>query len=113
MKMGKENGEGDCFMANGEWIVNHYPHIKTSKETFLCHGMVTGAKGSKGEGLTFIHAWIEIKDDVLDCSNKKQITLPKELLYSKGRIIKDTVRRYSPDQALDLMCKNETYGPWR
>ena len=104
--------KGDCYKANAEFIMKLFPDIKKSHKIFLCHGKVVGTKGSKVEDITFKHAWIEINEMLLDCSNGRLISHRIKDLYDKGRIIKDSVIRYTPQKAMEMILKHEHYGPW-
>lgn len=103
---------GDCFKANADYIIDNYINIKDSKVISLCHGKVIGAKGSKIEGITFDHAWIEAGDLLIDHSGGKIIQVYKKRLYDTGKILKDTVIKYNPKETLKLINKFEHYGPW-
>jgi len=104
---------GDCYLANGSYILNNYILKKANPDgVFLCHGKVIGAKGSKVEGLVFGHAWVEIRGVLLDFSNGKTLAAPLDKLYENGRIIKDSVKRYTPMQVADMVLKHEHYGAW-
>lgn len=106
---------GDCFEVNAGYILDNFFFKfknKKSKDVFLCHGKVIGAKGSKVEGEIFVHAWIEIGDVFMDYSNGNSIITGKEKVYATGRILVETVKKYSPKQVANFTLKQEHYGPW-
>lgn len=103
---------GDCYKANWNWILDNYSAIKDSNDCFLCHGKVIGAKDSEVEGKIFGHAWIEQGDTFIDCSNNKTIIMKKEKLYASGRIIINSVKKYTPTEAMAMILKYEHYGNW-
>lgn len=91
---------GDCYEVHAKAIIDG------SVSGMLCHGTVwhseTGWHG---------HCWLEVSGDlVLDFSNGHQVLLPREVYYVLGNV-KD-VKRYSPEQARELIEKEGNYGTW-
>lgn len=101
--------QGNCFEANFKWLMNNRQHHKSA---VLCHGKVVGAVGSPVEGKVFSHAWIEDGNLLIDTSNGKSIKIMKDPVYSKGRILADTVIRYTYFEAANACLNDEHYGPW-
>lgn len=114
MEIIRENGTGDCFEANGDYIIEVLRKIKDRKTLSsyrICHGLVTGQKSSKVAGKVFPHAWIEINGEIIiDNSNGKQIVGNVKQLYTTGRIIEKSVRRYSPKEYAKLVLRHGHYG---
>jgi len=107
----EETGDGDCYFIHGNFVIRHGKK-RAYKNLILCHGRVKGAIGSPVEGRIFGHAWLEHGDIFMDLSNNKKIIMRKENLYNSGRVIMDSIKRYSVDEALKMMLKHEHYGPW-
>jgi len=106
--------KGDCFKANAEKILNNcfFNKHKFFENALLCHGYVSGAKGSLAENQVFVHAWIEKDDLFLDFSNGIQIILRKNHFYEKKRIYSKSVIRYTPEQVAQNILKHKHYGFW-
>ena len=102
--MSKHKPTGDCFEAAIRTMLELLPELTP----ILVHGEATGR--GKIEGTQHAHAWVEVGALVLDYSNGKDLTIPKELYYGLGKV-KNTVR-YSPEEARAMMVEKGTFGPW-
>lgn len=100
-----ENTGGDCFETA-------FRNQQDDPSLLVCHGVVHG-QGAL-EGYVFPHAWNETRDGLLvvDTSNGNDLTLPRDLYYSIGRIDGSRVRRYTCDEVLDEILSLGHYGPW-
>ena len=110
-----KNGTGNCYEVHANHITNII--IKEGMESpklkncLLCHGDVLGAVGSKVQGKQFGHAWIELNGDMmLDISNGNEIVCRIDQV--EHRIVRNTVKRYTPQQVAENLIKFEHYGEW-
>jgi hypothetical protein len=112
-------GEGDCYEIASKLLFNS---DHTKEGYILCHGTVVGQ--GPIEGAIFGHAWLEYKqrlpmdnngilnlDMVLDHSNGKRTSMPKDLYYKIGRI--KNVKKYTKEEARKMLLTELTYGPWK
>ena len=108
--------KGDCFVANAKYILNNFVFGKekfTYKDIFLCHGYVVGSKLYPSvKNKVFVHAWVEIGEIFLDFSNNNQIAMKRSTVYESGRILLNTIIRYTPKKVAEFIKKYEHYGPW-
>jgi len=108
-----KNKTGDCFEANFLAVFNMWNETKNKrllKEIRLCHGIMTGAPGSKIENQKGWHCWIETQDVVFDYSNGNAIVGRKEEVYY--RILEQTIMKYTIVDAMKLCHKTGHYGEW-
>jgi hypothetical protein len=83
------------------------------EEGLLCHGEVFNPKTGRFHG----HCWIETHhtvSDIIWCRdihNGLDMTLPKGLYYSRGRVRR--VKRYTAAQANKMLVEFGHYGPWK
>lgn len=89
---------GDCFRNANRWNAQ-----KGEKTDFVCHGTVTN-----GEGKTFLHAWNESGDTVIDPTTGVRMAKSK---YYKLLQVKD-VKRYDSTTAIRNQLKFRQHGPW-
>jgi len=101
---------GDCFSSNANYIIDRYTEFKELKDIFLCHGYVKGKLSSAGK--VFVHCWIEIGDTFIDVSNGHEIIQRKDILYTSGRIFKNSIKKYTPREVIELISKHKHYGSW-
>lgn len=110
----KRPATGDCYEAAGRYITEHSlmsPSGNKKSSLRLVHGEVAG-QGSL-EGVTFGHAWVLDGNTVVDRSNGRDISMPKDLYYFIGRINElDNIHVYTPEQARERMLRYEHFGPW-
>jgi hypothetical protein len=112
--MNEDIDGGDCYKANADYILNLLMS-KTDRKILqmykLCHGLLRGAEGSVIEGEVGGHAWIGVNGDVvMDFSNGKQIVGRIEEV--KYRIVKGSVRKYTPAQVRQKLLQYGHYGAW-
>lgn len=98
-------GDGDCAEVATKIVVD-----SRDKAYVLCHGYPTGQ--GPIAGVKHFHAWVEDGDIVIDRSNGKDITFPRDLYYAIGHINPDEVVRWTRDAAIDLILGTMHYGPW-
>lgn len=112
----KDDELGDCYEAAANFIAKEVSKEDESK-FFLCHGIVVGTGGDV-VGVRYGHAWVEMEPEsgfgtlVIDRSNGRDITLPKELYYRVGSIDPANVIRYTKQQAMAKLSSTGHYGPW-
>lgn len=99
-----ENKNGDCF----EVALNTF--FKDPSRYTLVHGVVNGQ--GPLEGIQYCHAWVidEDEDCVIDNTQPTHKKLPTGLYYMLGKI--ETTREYGLSEAVEMMNKYGTYGPW-
>jgi len=110
--------EGNCYEIAAKLL---FCPENNQKSYTLCHGTAVGQ--GPIEGAIFGHAWLEYQDHiptpqgigidlemVLDHSNGKKTSMPKELYYKIGRI--RGVKKYSKEEARKMLITQMTYGPW-
>lgn len=106
-------GEGLCFINTGRAVMDGRTGF------ILCHGIVVG-NGGGIEGVEYPHAWIETEKTIdghppftmcEDGHHAGFITTAAHY-YQLGKIDPDKVVRYTPKEAMAMICTNETYGPW-
>lgn len=111
-------GEGNCYEIASKILFSQ----ENEKEKFtLCHGTVVGQ--GPITGAIFGHAWLEYNQKiptleglfvdlnmVLDQSNGKNTSMPRDLYYKIGQITK--VKKYSKEKARKMLLHHMTYGPW-
>jgi len=96
---------GNCFEANMKKILE-IAEIEISN-LFLCQG-----KTIKSDGNYTVHCWIEYYDLLLDFSDNRQIVLPRHLIYKNKRILEESIVRYTPSQAKELLYSTKEYRPY-
>lgn len=72
----------------------------------LVHGLVRHPE----LGYRHVHAWCELKDQVIDNSLRRKLMLSRIQYYLIGSIT--YIKRYNMDEALELMDEAGHYGPW-
>jgi hypothetical protein len=104
---------GDCYLTTGRIALGLFPKdIKFKGTPYVVHSEVSG----QGDilNLRFGHAWIEDDEMVYEYSNGRNISLPKELYYSLGKVWKKAPKyyRYTFEEARKKMLETEHYGSW-
>lgn len=112
------NDGGDCYQAAWRKITSM--NSKEAKDWRLVHGEVIGQKALNGKH--FGHAWLEktIEDHrfthvmILDCSNNRNIELPKDFYYDMGGIVDEPGKlfKYTAEEARRNGVKSGNYGSW-
>lgn len=92
---------GDCFQVAGNLIMDN-------SEFTLVHAYVSGQDKLKGKKIR--HAWIEINNCVIDCSNGKNIATSKKKYYAVAKPIK--IKKFDSMEASLLMLKTHNFGNW-
>ena len=103
-----KTSNGDCFRVAGRNMLH-----SNNSDMKLVHAFVSGQGPLQGR--RFEHAWNEIGDTVIDNSNGRNISLPKEVYYSIGNINSNNskeYRIYNKTEALNFMVKTKNWGPW-
>lgn len=112
--MTEQRQSGDCYEAAIHYLLDHVlgAGVKNpSQDLRLVHGEVAGQ--GPLEGVTYGHAWIEDGDMVIDCSNGRDIRMPKILYYTLGHIAElDNIHVYTPEEARARVLEQHVYGPW-
>jgi hypothetical protein len=107
---------GDCFIVA-------YRLVRDDDDLILCHGIVADVDNVIGPHW---HAWVEqertfeheqlshpvVVRTCIDRSNGNDMELPAEMYYKVGRVERETVLRYTHDEAALLALTHEQYGPW-
>jgi len=121
MKCYKMNRGGDCYEAAYRLLTSTEFMMRNP---MLVHGIVGGFE-FKGK---FVpqhgHAWIEYSEEgmmgpntylqtiAVDRSNGNDAQMPVELYYYFGCVRDDQVRKYSVEDAMKMICREQHYGPW-
>jgi hypothetical protein len=96
---------GDCFIVAADLM------LRDARLTVV-HGKPTG-RGGEAKGLVYWHAWCETDDGiVIDRSNGREVEMPVGVYYMIGRINAHECRRYSAEEAVEMMRTYKHYGPW-
>ena len=90
---------GKCYMLSWQYINLNGEREKDMK---LVHGYLSA------NGKTIDHAWIEVKNKVVDPVMDK--TYPKDVYYSIYGI--EPIKFYTYQEAIDNGMKYKVYGPW-
>jgi len=98
---------GDCFVVAFQYVFDH----RADDRVRLCHGLPVGT-GKANMGERFDHAWVEVGDLVIDKSNGNDVMVTREFYYRIGRIVPDSVDRYTAREAAMLALESGHYGPW-
>ena len=102
---------GDCYQAAIEYLWSKYAFEKPETEIKIVHGEVAGQ--GPLEGLTFGHAWVEQGDVVVDPSNGRMVTMPRQLYYALGCISQiNNMHAYDLEAVRRKILETKTYGPW-
>lgn len=113
---------GDCFETAAALVFS-------DPSLMLVHGRPVAQRGgSATPGERFWHAWAEETQEfaellsdaddvyeveyVIDKSNGRDISMPRESYYAIGKMSDEHVRRYTRDEARELMLEFKHYGPW-
>ncbi|WP_019584233.1 hypothetical protein [Thioalkalivibrio sp. ALE16] len=103
---------GNCCKSAYQGLEAVTRTIGRADNAELVHGLVTGTGGGI-EGLRYGHAWVEINGImVLDYSQARPMTVPRELYYRTGNIDPAKTVRYTLDVALQFLLDRKHYGPW-
>ena len=96
--------KGDCYAANGRWMIGKDNSYR------LVHGVAIMHRDQKPFG----HCWIEKGNTVLDFSNDNKIKISKKRYYELGGIpVKGyPLFKYKYLEAAKLMVKSAHWGPW-
>ena len=95
--------KGDCYAANGRWMIG-------KRNYQLVHGVAILAR----DGKPFGHCWIEKGQLVLDFSNGKKVRMSKKKYYELGGIpVKPhKLYKYTFEEMAKKMIQHEHWGPW-
>ena len=115
--MTEVQGSGDCFAAAirvaAEFAGEDRPNV------VICQGrpVYQGADDVGTDDGRFWHAWVEwgygdLMCFVVDRSNGKDISVPREFYYGIGKLNDDHVTRYSLEEASEAMTHHCHTGPW-
>jgi hypothetical protein len=89
---------GDCFRNANKW------NAREGRDTdFVVHGTVTN-----GEGRSFVHAWIERGNEVIDPTTGSEMS--KSRYY--GMLHVRDVTRYTSTEAIRKQIRSGHHGPW-
>ena len=105
-------------MAAFVMVLRHQPELPDGS-LCICHGLAkVDNPESDDYGERVPHAWVELTIDgqevVLDASNPKVSTCiaTVERYYERQEVSRNQVRRYSPDEALQIAIRLGHNGPW-
>jgi len=96
---------GDCFEAAAKFVTRQVV-LDYPDDYRLVHGNV--AKLRQDEPVN--HAWVEERDLVHELSNGRHNVYSREAYYDRRGIT--NTRRYTPEEALTLICRHRNWGPW-
>lgn len=110
---------GDCYKK--AWMQITSMSNKDAENVRLVHGEVAGT--GIHFGIRFGHAWIEKEIEIRkgvtvvmvnDCSNDRNIVLPRDLYYRLGKILDEHGKlfRYTIDEAYLNGAIFKGYGSW-
>lgn len=108
VKQDKTRQDGDCFEVHAKFMLEPANQRYNWK---LCHGVVRPVRG-RMVGWQFVHAWLEIDDQVLDISNGGRIGCQQIIYYIFGDIQEENVVRYDLQQMRSWLVDRGTWGPW-
>lgn len=118
MNLAEENDGGDCYQAAWRKITSM--NSKEAENWRLVHGEVVGRNALAGKH--FGHAWLEetIESNgfttvmVYDCSNNRDVELPRDFYYDMGNIVDESGKlfRYTADEARRNGVQIGHYGSW-
>lgn len=94
---------GDCYVVAAQ-TAQECP----LPEMLIVHGEIVS--GALLGHIVIGHAWNEVGDVVFDYSNGNKVATRKEKYYAVHK--PTNIRRYTVEQALELMLETEHYGPW-
>lgn len=100
------SADGDCFEVSAKHILYANP------DDILVHGMVSGQGNVKG--VRYRHAWCEDFSGgmVIDKSNGRDISMPKDVYYALGNINPKEVIKYNFEEVRINILDHEHWGPW-
>jgi len=101
---------GDCFEVHANLFITSFL-TNEWEDWFLCHAKVTPRMGPM-VGTTFDHCWVEKNGIVKDFANGNNNELPKLVYYGIGGFNDEDVKKFSADEARDMLRKWGHYGPW-
>jgi GNAT superfamily N-acetyltransferase len=133
-----QNGTGDCHLAAWQTLEEMVAGElgEDAENIRLVQGVPYGT-GGDAEGRRFDHSWVEYDVPapelppeiaqqyeraglefpaptmVLDRSQGRNIQLPKEIYYHAGTMTEDDVRRYTYEEAHEMLDSEGHLGPWR
>jgi len=99
---------GDCAQVAAEIVLD-----QPGDELLLAHGYPIG-RGELNGGERYFHAWVETADGttVIDKSNGLDVTMPRSVYYTVGRIVDDEVIRYDTHDVRFHIVNTGHWGPW-
>lgn len=101
--------KGNCYESNGKKMLE-MNYKRNNKGWFVCHGEVTGQKGTQVEGVRFGHCWLEKDGFCFDYSNGKKIVTGKEIYYRLGKV--KNVVKYNGQEFVKKLLETENWGSW-
>ncbi len=110
----EDNDGGDCYQAAWRKITSMYS--EEAKDWRLVHAEVVGQGAIAGKH--FGHAWLEHDQGhmimVVDCSNNRNIELPKDFYYDMGGVVDEPGKlfRYTAEEARRNGVQSGHYGSW-
>lgn len=102
---------GNCYEAAFKTLF----HNINNKELRLVHGEVIGnKKGSETFGKPIGHAWIELRDMVIDPSDHFEWPkiVDRDAYYQNGQVKQSEIQVYGLGEAINECAKYLHYGPW-
>jgi len=109
--MVSEETGGDCYKANGILFMCAMLGVE---DAFLVHGTITPILGPLA-GVTHGHAWIEVGDQIIDVSNKKDRRIPRSIYHAIAGFDENaqgSFTKYSLDHFARLIAKHKHWGPF-
>lgn len=129
--------DGDCFLVAAHLATGFQEdlELQDGDEVYVVHGLPVG-RGDLNGGRRFWHAWIEVTRRVVipdvpeaadmrrllgesyeltfvvDRSQGRNVTMPREVYYGMGQLNDGYVWRYTPEEAIELLAVTQHYGPW-
>ena len=100
----KAQATGDCFRVAAKWASEQWANH--NRDIMVVHGRVTNM-----EGRSFMHAWCEEGDQVIDLTTLgADKPMDKEKWYSLTQA--EPLATYTAEEAIIKSIKERHWGPW-
>ena len=101
---------GDCYEANGGYMMERSMDKFSDGDLILCHGTAI----LQTDGKPFGHCWLEKGNMVFDFSNGKNLAISKKDYYKLGGMpVKGhKIYKYTWEKARKEIVGTGHWGPW-
>jgi hypothetical protein len=86
-----------------------YEGLGLSEEIAVVHGTAIPPNGID-KGKSIVHAWVEVGDYAIECSNNQLLRIPRAHYYANHGI--SPIKRYTVPEARSLAMKHGLYAAW-